>query len=47
LFEAERLILKELGFSLHRVSTDNVHKWLALIVTDVFKLGDKKNDSVQ
>jgi hypothetical protein len=37
LFEAERLILKELGFSLHRVSKDNVHRWLALITKNVFK----------
>lgn len=47
LFEAERLILKELGFSLHRVSKDNVHRWLGLMVTKVFKLDEKYNSIVQ
>ena len=36
LFEAERLILKELGFSLHRVSKDNVHRWLVLLTQTIF-----------
>lgn len=36
LMENERLILRELGFSIYKLLKDNAHKWLIHLVKDVF-----------
>lgn len=41
LLENERLILKELGFSVYRLVKDNAHKYLVYLVKEVFPSLDK------
>ena len=38
LMENERLILKELGFSVYKLLKDNAHKWLVAILQDIFQI---------
>jgi hypothetical protein len=40
--ENERLILKELGFSIYRLVKDDAHKWLVQLLTEVFHLEIKE-----
>ena len=38
LMENERLILRELGFSIYKLLKDNAHKWLIQLLKDVFQI---------
>ena len=38
LMENERLILRELGFSIYKLLKDNAHKWLIQLITELFRV---------
>jgi len=43
--ENERLILKELGFSVYKLAKENAHKWVIQILSQVFGVFENSSGS--